>query len=644
VSVITVIREGQRVVARQTTARVIRVVRAGSQGGQGETGDTGPQGPQGIQGIQGATGPTGATGPQGLTGPQGEQGIQGIQGVQGDTGPAGAGSGDVIGPASATNNRVAFFDGGTGKLLKDSGLTLAGSNTGDETTTTIGAMINGATDKAVPVDADYFGLMDSAAGNVLKKLSLSNLKAWYNSVTATLTNKTLTNDIHDGFVEIGTSASPSTPAAGFVRVYGEDAGGVARVRIKHSTGSDLALFRDSVSRVKNTSGGAITKGDAVYISGATGGFQTVAKAKADSATTMPAFGIALADAADNAFLAAQFFGVATSLDTSAFAVGDNLFVSAATAGALTTTEPQHPYFSQSVGTVLVSNAGNGQIQLSVTAQHEGDDYGTNRAAWKVGPGTGTGTVFMDFVTSFLARLSWTPTAGRVITIPDATGTMALTSDITGTNSGTNTGDQTSIVGISGTIAQFNTACSDADFATGGGTATGTNTGDETTTTAGALINGATDKAAPVDADYLGLMDSAASNVLKKLSWANLKATVGTYIASLTQTLTNKRITLRVGTTTSHATPTINTDNVDIFRITAQAEAITSMTTNLSGTPTDGQGLIIQITGTAARAITWGASFEASTVALPTTTVTTAMLTVGFVWNSVTSKWRCVGTC
>lgn len=47
-----------------------------------------------------------------------------------------------------------------------------------------------------------------------------------------------------------------------------------------------------------------------------------------------------------------------------------------------------------------------------------------------------------------------------------------------TLSGSNTGDQTTIAGITGTIAQFNTACTDADFATGGGTATGTNTGDE----------------------------------------------------------------------------------------------------------------------------------------------------------------------
>lgn len=113
--------------------------------------------------------------------------------------------------------------------------------------------------------------------------------------------------------------------------------------------------------------------------------------------------------------------------------------------------------------------------------------------------------------------------------------------------------------------------------------------------------------------------------------------------SSTNTFTNKRVTKRVTTETSSATPTINTDNCDIHTVTALAVAITSMTTNLSGTPTDGQTLMIQITGTAARAITWGASFEASTVALPTTTVTTARLDVGFIWNTATSKWRCIAS-
>ena len=133
--------------------------------------------------------------------------------------------------------------------------------------------------------------------------------------------------------------------------------------------------------------------------------------------------------------------------------------------------------------------------------------------------------------------------------------------------------------------------------------------------------------------------TASHTVLEALGFLQKQITD---LPSATQTLTNKRVTPRVGSTTSSATPTINTDNVDIYKLTAQTVDITSFTTNLTGTPTDGQVLIIEITGTAARAITWGASFEASTVALPTTTDTTAMLAVGFIYNSVTSKWRCMG--
>ena len=122
-------------------------------------------------------------------------------------------------------------------------------------------------------------------------------------------------------------------------------------------------------------------------------------------------------------------------------------------------------------------------------------------------------------------------------------------------------------------------------------------------------------------------------------------TVANSVATIdaTQTLTNKRVTPRVSTTTSSATPTINTDNVDIYGLTAQTADITSFTTNLSGTPTNGQKLWIYIVGTAARAITWGASFENGAVTLPTTTVTTERLDVGFIWNAVSSKWRAMAS-
>lgn len=85
---------------------------------------------------------------------------------------------------------------------------------------------------------------------------------------------------------------------------------------------------------------------------------------------------------------------------------------------------------------------------------------------------------------------------------------------------------------------------------------GANTGDETTVTIGTLINNATAKATPVDADFLGLMDSAAANVLKKLSWANVKATLKTYFDTLyTGTVTSVSVTTANGVSGSVATAT-----------------------------------------------------------------------------------------
>lgn len=124
-------------------------------------------------------------------------------------------------------------------------------------------------------------------------------------------------------------------------------------------------------------------------------------------------------------------------------------------------------------------------------------------------------------------------------------------------------------------------------------------------------------------------------------------TVGTNndsVATLnsSSTFTNKRITPRVTSISSSATPTVNTDQTDAVTITALAVAITSMTTNLSGTPTDFQKLTYRIkdNGTA-RAITWGASFVPDGVALPTTTVISKDLTVGFLYNATKAAWGCV---
>jgi hypothetical protein len=111
-----------------------------------------------------------------------------------------------------------------------------------------------------------------------------------------------------------------------------------------------------------------------------------------------------------------------------------------------------------------------------------------------------------------------------------------------------------------------------------------------------------------------------------------------------ETLTNKRITTRIITIVSNAQPTINTDDCDCITITALATAITSMTTNLSGAPTNFQKLIFRIKDDGSvRAITWGASFIAKGVALPTTTTASKLLTVGFIFDTVANTWGCVAS-
>ena len=56
------------------------------------------------------------------------------------------------------------------------------------------------------------------------------------------------------------------------------------------------------------------------------------------------------------------------------------------------------------------------------------------------------------------------------------------------------------------------------------------------------IVGVAGKTTPVDADTIPMIDSASSNSLKELTWANLKATIKSYYDSVTATLTNKTLT------------------------------------------------------------------------------------------------------
>jgi len=114
---------------------------------------------------------------------------------------------------------------------------------------------------------------------------------------------------------------------------------------------------------------------------------------------------------------------------------------------------------------------------------------------------------------------------------------------------------------------------------------------------------------------------------------------GTASGNLTSSSTiSQRINPRVNTITSSSTPTPAGDTTDEFTVTALAATATFAAP--TGTPVDGQKLIIRIKdNTTAQTLAWNAIYRASSdLALPTTTVISKTMYLGFVYNAADTKW------
>ena len=120
--------------------------------------------------------------------------------------------------------------------------------------------------------------------------------------------------------------------------------------------------------------GALSKGDVVYISGASGANTLVAKAQANSSSTMPAFGFANRSALSGATVQIVTFGniygsgtyplnTTSDAEGNSLTVGDTIYVSSTVAGGYTNVKPSsETNLIQNIGKIVRVNANNGVIK------------------------------------------------------------------------------------------------------------------------------------------------------------------------------------------------------------------------------------------------------------------------------------------
>jgi hypothetical protein len=145
----------------------------------------------------------------------------------------------------------------------------------------------------------------------------------------------------------------------------------------------LQIGQEEHVRARNNTGVQINDGQVVYINSAQGNNPTIALANADSVNTSEVIGVATENISDNGTGFVTTYGTVNGINTSAFNVGDALYLSA-TNGTITNAIPTPPHNVVKIG-IALNSTNNGKIFVK-PSQAIGQDttfaapYNSNKVA------------------------------------------------------------------------------------------------------------------------------------------------------------------------------------------------------------------------------------------------------------------------
>jgi hypothetical protein len=274
----------------------------------------------------------------------------------------------------------------------------------------------------------------------LASVPFSNNSTAFRGADVKVKSLAITGTAGAGFITlVGQSSNPSSPAAGTALLHAATTNGFTRPQLDNEATTNAVITRDNIFIVNNNSGGTINKGQIVYINGVTGSVPTVAKARANSSTTMAAVCVMVDNVSDSAYNQCMTRGILSGFDTSAFSGNDTLYVSTATAGAFQSTRPSgtSAAYVQKVGKVLTSNVSTGSIMVEIAPFVGNMETGTVAATW-----TGNAVTATTYNGNTLTTGSstYTGTAGQTYTMPSTSKTLAANDGSNLTISGQAIGD------------------------------------------------------------------------------------------------------------------------------------------------------------------------------------------------------------